>query len=204
MNTPPETDEKKQQWRRLLRKKRQSKLDPYSKQLLQMDADKQTIPQMIEWLKGQNVKTSRNNVSNFLTARREERELERLGKQIASGAKKCKAIRQWLAKNPKPQLETVIEVFKILITDLSTKEAVDPELIQLADKLARTSIQFANDASRAVFRERKQKMDEQKFAEWKKSERMKAMEYCMEEAKGTPAEPLFRQAFKALLKARGK
>ena len=56
--------------------------------------------------------------------------------------------------------------------------------------------------TKAAFKERELTLKEAKSAEEKKSDQQKALEYCLAEAKGTPAEDLFAQAFAALKKVR--
>ena len=58
--------------------------------------------------------------------------------------------------------------------------------------------------SKGGFKERELALKEAKSAEEKKSNQQKALEYCLAEAKGTPAEELFAQAFAALKKVRNQ
>src|SRR5450756_75352 len=115
MNTllEKQNDEMKQR-RKALRKRAPSMLDPFTEQLFQMEAEKKTIDEMLDWLKEREVTTARGNLSHFLTCRREEAELQEQQEQLQARANKCAAFEELMAKNPKPDLGTAIEMFKLL------------------------------------------------------------------------------------------
>ena len=198
MNTPNETPIPTLKLKRALtRKQFPSKLDPYTDQLLQMDAEKKTLQEMIEWLKTQNIETADSTVSDFLVRRR--------GMQRWDGEKNLMdGFRVWLKENPDATAEMVIERFKMLALSLSLQAEAGPEVLMLADRLAGTASRVANDRSRADYRARKLVMEEDDHEEAKKTTQAKALELCLSEAKKFPAvDALFRSAFAALDKAEG-
>ena len=197
MNTALEkqTDEK-QPRSKALRKRIPSLLDPFTEPLLQMEAENKTIDEMLAWLQERQVSTARGNLSKFLANRREEAELKEQQEQLQVRANKCAAFEEWFAKNPKPDLGTVIEMFKLLIVELTASKTVDPEVLKLADKLAGT-------ASRVEYRTRKLVMEEDKHADWKKDDEARALELCLKEADKHPeVAGMFRKVFVALKKAK--
>jgi hypothetical protein len=183
------------------RKRIPSRLDAFAPQLLQMERETKTLPQILDWLKERDVTTSASNLSHFLQRRREEAERHELQQQLESRANKCRAFKEWFAGNPTLDLGTVIEMFKQLMLELGAKKEADPELLKLADKLAGTAIRFVNAQSREAYRTRKLVMEEAKHAEWVKCERTRAFELCLDEAKKYPVvTEMYRAAFAALEK----
>jgi hypothetical protein len=182
------------------RKRVPSKLDPFTEQLLRMDDEMKTIPEMVAWLKTQSIETSVNNVSVFLTSRREKRE----AKQQYDGEKNpIEAFQEWLEENPNATLEAVMERFKMLALNLSLKKEAAPEVLKLADRLSQTVIRFINAQSREDYRKHKLIMEQEKHAEWVKCEQGRALEFCLDEAKKYPAvADMYRAAFNELEKCR--
>jgi len=187
----------------VLRKRMPSKLGPFTEPLLQMERENKTIDQMVDWLKERDVITVPSNLSHFLKRRRAEAERKELQEQLERRANKCQVFQEWFAKNPTPDLGTVMEIFKQLMMELGASKTVDPELVKLADKLAGTVIRFQNTQSREMYRTRKLVMEEAKHAEWVKVEQTRALEFCLIESKKYPAvADLFRGAFNALEEAK--
>jgi hypothetical protein len=185
--------------RELTRKRKPSLLDPFTEHLLQMDDETKTIQEMAAWLKTQGVETSASNVSAFLISRRRRRELvEQLNLEKDLG----ETVAEWFEAEAGPKLETIMGVFKLLVLKLATRKEMDPQLLKLADRLARTVIGQENDRSRAEYRTRKLVMEEAKHAEWVKCEQQRALELSLDEAKKYPAvADMFRAAFAALEEA---
>jgi len=178
-------------------------LDPFRNELLQMDQEKKTLPEMLGWLKERNVTASHNNLSHFLMCRREEAELAAQQERLQVRADKCAAFEEWLAKNPTPDLGAVIKMFKLLMLEMAASKTVEPEVLKLADRLTRTALRFANDQDRADYRQRKLVMEEAKHAEWVKVEQTRALEFCLIESKKYPeVADLFRGAFGELEKCK--
>jgi hypothetical protein len=187
------------QRREALRKRVPSKLDEFGPQLLQMAEEMKTIPDMLDWLKERGVTTSASNLSHFLKRQRGEAERNELKERLNNEKNILDAVEEWCEENANPKLETLIEIFKMLVLKLATKQELDPQLLKLADRLARTAIGYVNDQSRAEYRTRKLVMEEEKHAEWVKCEQQRALELSLDEAKKYPAvADMFRGAFAAL------
>ena len=185
-------------------KQKKSKLDQYAVTLLEMDDAKKTLPEMLAWLKEEGVSVAPSTLSVYLESARRSRLQKKLLGQITTGAKQCREVEAEFAKNPAPELETLIKLHRVLILQLSTQGNAAPEFLKLSDQLTNTVLNCISAQTKARFKEREVSLAEAKAAESKKSDQQKALEYCLAEAKGTPAEDLFAQAFAALKKARSK
>jgi hypothetical protein len=183
-------------------KQKKSKLDQYAVTLLEMDAAKKTLPEILAWLKEEGVSVAPSTLSVYLESARSARLKQKLLGQITSGARQCREVEQEFAKNPAPELETLIKLHRVLILQLSTQGNTDPEFLKLSDQLTNTVLSCLSAQTKAAFKEREIFLKETQALEAKKSEQQKALEYCLAEAKGTPAEELFTQAFLALKKVR--
>ena len=187
-------------------KQQKSKLDQFAERLDEwFGVEKKTIAQVQEQLRLDGCSVSSGRLSEWWTAREKVFNTRQILGDITSGAEHCREIDSAFAKNPAPHLETVIKVFKVLIMQLATKGTAEPEFLKLADQLSRTAIEFISGQTKAAFKERELTIEEQKFAESKKDEQTKALEFCLEEAKKFSAvQELFRAAFAALKKAKAK
>jgi len=182
--------------REMIRKRQASGLDPFTEPLLAMDDATKTIQEMVAWLKTQGVETSASNVSAFLISRRQRRELRA---QLHLEKELGETVEEWFVAEGGPKLETLMGLFKVLVLKLATGKDLDPQLLKLADRLARTAIGYAHDQERAAYRERKLVMEEAKHAEWVKCEQTRALELSLDESKKYPAvADMFRAAFAAL------
>ncbi|HEX3855951.1 MAG TPA: hypothetical protein VHY30_01500 [Verrucomicrobiae bacterium] len=74
----------------------------------------------------------------------------------------------------------------------------------LASKLEGENLSSMTKALDRLLRKQKLDSDFTRLADAKKTDQQKALEYCLEESKGTAAEDLFKQAFAALKKAKSK
>ena len=185
--------------REMIRKRQASGLDPFTEPLLAMDDATKTIQEMVAWLKTQGVETSASNVSAFLISRRQRRELRA---QLHLEKELGETVEEWFVAEGGPKLETLMGLFKVLVLKLATGKDLDPQLLKLADRLARTAIGYAHDQERAAYRERKLVMEEAKHAEWVKCEQTRALELSLDESKKYPAvADMFRAAFAALREA---
>ena len=185
--------------REMIRKRQASGLDPFTEPLLAMDDATKTIQEMVAWLKTQGVETSASNVSAFLISRRQRRELRA---QLHLEKELGETVEEWFVAEGGPKLETLMGLFKVLVLKLATEKDLDPQLLKLADRLARTAIGFGQAQERAAYRERKLVMEEAKHAEWVKCEQTRALELSLDESKKYPAvADMFRAAFAALREA---
>jgi hypothetical protein len=184
-------------------KPQKSKLDPHAESLLSLELEGKTLPEMIQWLRGEGVTVAASTLSVYLSALRDSRREQSLLAQITTGARQSKEVKAAFEKNPAPELDTLIKLVRVLIMQLSTGGVDNPEMLKLADQLTNTVLNFITGQTKAAHKEREVTLAEQKAIEAKKEDGAKALEYALEESKGTPAEELFRQAFAALKKAKG-
>lgn len=174
------------------KKQRASRLDPYAHELFKMEAKNLTLLQMMRWLAKRGVKISDTALSLFLRKHRRMRADERFADLLRSSAQECRAAEKVLDHNPAPSVETLVKLFRVLILKLVKDGSLEPKYLKLADQLARTAI-----------RDRELAIEEAKFAETKKSDQIKALECCLDEAKAFPkVKAMYRAAFDALCDAR--
>ena len=97
----------------------------------------------------------------------------------------------------------IIKHFRKLVMQLSGNDRIEPAALKLSDQLARTAIRFLAEETRAAFRERELAIAEKKFAEAQKSDQVRALEICLDEAKRFPeVKAMYLAAFTALKKAK--
>jgi hypothetical protein len=178
-------------------------LTPHAQTLLDMRLAGRKIKDLQKWLKKEGIVVGHSTVADFVSQLLSKRERDLILDRITSGASQVREMEERFKDNPAPELESVIKLYRVLILQLSTSGQTDPELLKLADQLTNTVAQIVSAQTKARFKEREVTLAEQKAAESKKSEREKALEFCLDESKGTPAEDLFRQAFAALKQAKG-
>ena len=136
-------------------KQRQSKLDPFTEKLEEMDQAGVILADMQGWLKTQNCDVSLGRLSGFLEARRTARLHSSLLDRIASGARQCQEVEKQFGESPPPELETLIKLNRVMILNLSTRGAENPELLKLADQLTRTALEFASGRTKAELEQQK-------------------------------------------------
>lgn len=182
-------------------KKIESKLDRYQEQLLEMESatPPKTLADMQQWLAQEGVVVVQSTIGRFLESLRSRRAQERVLGLVATGSQQCKELDSAFAKNPAPQLETLIKLFKTLIMQLTLKGAAAPELLSLANHLTMTVCEFISGQTKAAFKERELTLDERKYQESKKDDQTRALELCLEDARQFPeVQELFTKAFVAM------
>jgi hypothetical protein len=130
-------------------KSRASKLDRYANQLAELDAEKKTLSAICEWLASEGCKVSPSSVSVYLERLRSQRRQAALLAQIASGARQTAEVEKQFAKNPAPALETITKLYRVLIMQLTTKSVDHPELIEVANHMTKTVMDFVSGQTKA-------------------------------------------------------
>lgn len=130
-------------------KSRASKLDRFASQLADLDAEKKTLAEMLAWLADEGCKVSASSLSVYLERLRSQRRQAALLAQIASGAQQSKEVEQQFAQNPAPQLETLIKLHRVIAMQLATQSVDHPELIEVANGLTKTVMDFASAQTKA-------------------------------------------------------
>lgn len=184
---------------------KKSQLDKFATTLLEKRDEGVSLEDMQAWLKGEGLVVGRSTVGDFILQLEQRRSRERLLGQIVTGANQVREVEQQFAKNPAPELETLIKLHRVLILQLATDGNANPESVKLSDQLTNTVLQALSAQTKAHFKEREVTLAEQKAAEAKKTDQQKALEMCLEEAKEFPEVwELFNVAFSALKKAKAK
>ncbi len=112
-------------------KQRESKLDQHAATLLDLDAQRQTLEEMLAWLRAEGVACSASTLSRWLESQRSRQLQEKLLARIATGAEQCAAVEKQFGSNPAPELETLIKLQRVLILNLSTQANADPAMLEL-------------------------------------------------------------------------
>lgn len=130
-------------------KSRKSKLDPYGDRLDELEAQGKTLAEMVAELAAAGCAVSAGRLSGFLSARRSARQQAMLLAQITNGARQVKDVESAFAKNPAPAIETLIKLHRVMILQLSTQAADNPDLLKLTDQLTRTVMEFIAGETKA-------------------------------------------------------
>jgi hypothetical protein len=144
-------------------KPQKSKLDPHAQTLVSMELEGKTLPEMIAWLKGEGVTCAASTLSDYLSASRSARREAALLAQITTGARQSKEVESAFAKNPAPELETLIKLLRVLIMQLSTGGVDNPEMLKLGDQLTNTVVHFLSAQTKAAHKERELSLAENKY-----------------------------------------
>jgi hypothetical protein len=182
----------------------ESILKPHAATILDLKLSGKTNKAIHKWVKAEGVCIGYSALSDFIVQLLDKRDREQLLDRIASGASQVRETEERFKKNPAPELEALMKIFRVFILQLSTSGQTDPELLKLADQLMNTVAQIFSAQTKAHFKEREVTLAEQKAIEAKKTEQQKALEFCLEEAKAFPEVlELFKAAFAGLKTAKG-
>lgn len=180
-------------------------LKPHAATILDLKLGGKTNKAIHKWVKAEGICIGYSALSDFIARLLEEREQNQLLDRITSGASQVREVEERFKNNAAPGLETLIKIYRVLILQLTTSGQADAELLKLADQLMNTFAQVLSAQTKAAFKEREVTLAEQKAAEAKKSDRQKALEFCLEEAKAFPAVvESFKQAFASLAAAKSQ
>ena len=125
-------------------KKQPSKLDQFAERLDQwFGIEKKTILEVQQQLKLDGCTVSTGRLSQWWSQRSSQLMQDKLLAQISTGANACKKVETEFAKNPAPELETLIKLHRVLVMKLSTEGNVNPELLELVASLMKPVMEFA-------------------------------------------------------------
>mgnify|MGYP007071578106 CR=1 FL=1 len=136
-------------------KSRPSKLDQYAAQIADLDTEKKTLAEICEWLAGEGCKVSPSSVSVYLERLRSQRRQAAVLAQITSGSRQSAEVEKQFAKNPAPQLETLIKLHRVIAMQLATQSVDHPELIEVANGLTKTVMDYASGLTKAEIEKQK-------------------------------------------------
>ncbi|MCX8156165.1 MAG: DUF3486 family protein [Verrucomicrobiae bacterium] len=91
-----------------------------------------TLDETLVWLRERGVKISRTALANWLEGRRARELQERILRSIASGAEMMRQCEKEYGKNPAPSVEALIKLFRVLVMQLASAGAADPEFLRVA------------------------------------------------------------------------
>lgn len=151
-------------------KEKSSKLDQYAATLLIMDDEKKSLDEMITWLKEEGVSVAKSTLSEFLERERQRRAQESLLSSIVSGSEQCRRVESEFAKNPAPELETLVKLHRVLILNLTTlgkaggSATCDTSLLKLADQMTNTVITAISAKTKAELEAKKLSLQERRVS----------------------------------------
>ena len=115
-----------------MKKQQRSKLDSFAEQLDHwLGVERITLAQAVDRLRELGCSISINAVSHWWQARQRRQLQERLLGEITSGARQCREVEQQLARTAPPPLETLLQLQRLMVFQLSTQAGADPELMKL-------------------------------------------------------------------------
>lgn len=123
-------------------KARKSILDPWADQLAAWDAENVTLQEMRQRLAAAGCRVSVGRISAFLSAQRQRALMATVLGNIASGAQMNREIEAAFARNPEPHLQTLVGFIKRLLLTLQVRGSVQPELLDTANALFRSLMDY--------------------------------------------------------------
>ena len=141
-------------------KQKASKLDAFAERLEEMFLAGTTLKDAQEQLRLDGCAVSLGRLSEWWQGRQAERQEAALLTQIATGAASCRRVEQELSQNPAPELATLLALHRTLILKLSTQGALDPQLLELVNRMMDRVIK----GIRLDQLEQRNKLDERRIA----------------------------------------
>jgi hypothetical protein len=141
----------------------QSKLDPFTASLDEwFGVQKLSLEEVREKLKEDGCSVSLSRLSRWWEARQTVLAEEKLLNQIATGARTHAAVVKQFGENPPPELQTLIDLHRVLIMQLSTAGAANPKMLELADRCMRTVMDYISGQTKATLENRKLELGERR------------------------------------------
>jgi hypothetical protein len=179
-------------------KERPSKLAPFQKTLLELDAANKTLAEMQQWLAGRGVTVSTMAVSKFLASRRRRRWEAQLLDKFAGGSQSMTA-----SKIPaEPSLDTLIRLSRFLVFEHATKLGTSLESGRQSTQITKLVLNYINRQSKINSKNSEVALAEKRLAIREASARDRALMKRLPKTKKQP-EPggLFRAALATVLAA---
>lgn len=123
-------------------KARKSKLDAFAELIAEWELRGLKLEAMQAELKQRGCEVSLARLSVFCARLRSAADQQRLLAQIATGAAAVQQVERELARNPAPEIATLIKLYRVLILKLSTQGNTDPALLELATNMTRTALDY--------------------------------------------------------------
>jgi hypothetical protein len=154
-------------------KKIESKLDAFAERLdawftpKEKGGDGLTLAEAREQLALDGCSVSPSTLSRWWQTRQRETNQKELLGEIVTSSNQCASVEKEFAKNPAPELETIIKLHRVLIFNLRTAGRENPDMIKLADQCTRTVMDYLSGQTKAGQKERELSLSEKKFEEFK-------------------------------------
>ena len=157
-------------------KKKKSKLDPHTEELERWFDEGKTLDQAREELQGRySLSVSPGLLSQWWEKRQQARMQDRILERIATGAQAVKRVEKQFAKDPPPELETLIKLHRVLIMQLTLQANADPELLKVATGAMRPVLDFVKEQGktedRTLARDKFQRETAELFLKWHADQR---------------------------------
>src|SRR4051812_19871189 len=131
-------------------KSKPSKLDAFTERLdAWFGEEKKTLTEVQAQLKLDGCSVSRSRLSEWWEHRQSELAEAKLLGLIATGASQVKAVEKQFSQHAAPELETLIKLHRVLILQLSTQGATNPDMLKMADGCMRTVMEFVSGQTKA-------------------------------------------------------
>lgn len=144
-------------------KPRKSKLDEHADQIAgwYRDEPQLKLADCSARLASLGCSVSPGRLSEYLAARRAESLQRSLLAGIATGSQMARQIDDAFAKNPPPELKLLVGLVKSLVINLNVEGQADPALLDVANSMLKTVLEFA----KLEAKQRDTELDEQRFRE---------------------------------------
>lgn len=136
-------------------KKRESKFDQFAEKLDGWLAGKEeggeglTLAQACSRLSEFSCVAKVSALSGWWQRRQDVIKERRLLGMITTGADLHKRVRTQFSKDAPPELQTLIDLHRVLVMQMSTQAATNPEMLKLADASLRTVLEFYSGQTKA-------------------------------------------------------
>jgi hypothetical protein len=126
-------------------KGRKSKLDPHAEQIAEWYRAEPalTLEDCCARLRALGCRVSTGRLSDYLKAQRSQALQESLLAGIVSGSRMARKIDEAFAKDPPPELRTLVGLVKNLVLNLNVNGQADPALLDVANTMLKTVLEFA-------------------------------------------------------------
>jgi hypothetical protein len=169
-------------------KGRKSKLDPHADRIAEWYRAEPslTLEDCCARLRALGCPVSTGRLSDYLAAQRAQALQDSLLAGIVSGSRMARQIDEAFAKNPPPELKTLVGLVKNLVLNLNVNGQADPALLDVANTMLKTVLEFARlEAKQAdtALAERRLKLLEQQDTDTRQTLANPALSAADKEAK---------------------
>jgi hypothetical protein len=133
-----------------------SKLDPFAERLDHwFGTERQTLQYVQEQLAQDGCSVALDTLSRWWQRRQSQLAEDQLLAQITTGAALHKRVKEQFATDAPPELQTLIDLHRVLIMQFSTQAATSPKMLELADRSMRTVMDYFSGQTKAALEREK-------------------------------------------------